>query len=462
MLFNSAEFLLIFLPTALIAFALARRSSQTAALVVLLCGSLIFYSVWTVKYTPALILSMLVNFWIAKRLQQQRSKRLLAAGIVVNLAPLLWIKYAHWVGGLIGVDIDAMELPLGISFVTFLQIAFLVEAWSGKLPPVHGLRYLVFVSYFPHLIAGPILRYGEIDPQLRKIGKVRVTDEQIARAMLLIVVGLFKKVVLADKVGAVVDPIYASAATATFWEAWTAAIGYTVQLYLDFSGMCEIALGVSLLFGITIPLNFFSPYKAPTITDFWRRWHMTLSAWFRDFVYVPLGGNRHGLMRALAALLTTMLLAGIWHGAANTFVLWGLMHGVMLAAHKLWLRQPRRLPDWAGHWLTLGAVVLAWVPFRATSVSDTTSLWAAMAGLKGVALPDALAPLMPWLPATSMRVSGAELVVFATMLVILATAKNVHEWRLSPGLRWSAGVTTAAMAVGFSLSQPTTFIYWNW
>lgn len=462
MLFNSPEFLFIFLPLALLAFGVALRLNKAAALGVLLVASILFYSVWTFKYVPALLASMAVNYALGRALQSRPTRRLLAAGVALNLAPLLWIKYAHWLGGLAGVEIPVQELPLGISFVTFLQIAFLVEAWAGKLPPIHGLRYAVLVSYFPHLIAGPILRYGEIDPQLRAPKLLGTDDARLAKALLLIVVGLFKKVVLADWIGSIVDPIYANPESATLWSAWTAAVGYTCQLYLDFSGMCEIAMGVSMLFGVTIPLNFWSPYRAKTVSAFWRQWHMTLGAFFRDFVYVPLGGNRRGQARAAAALMITMVLAGVWHGAANTFLLWGALHGAALVAHKQWQSDGLRMPAPAAHMLTLLFVVCTWVVFRAASVEDATHLWKAMLGLNGLVLPAALAQSLGMEGSSVGALTGVELIAFVAGLAMLASLPNVHEWTLRPRPRWGAAMAAGALMVSFSLSKPTTFIYWTW
>jgi D-alanyl-lipoteichoic acid acyltransferase DltB (MBOAT superfamily) len=259
-----------------------------------------------------------------------------------------------------------------------------------------------------------------------------------------------------------VDPLFASASSLELWSAWTAALGFAVQLYVDFSAFCEIALGVSMLFGIAIPLNFFSPYRSTNITDFWRSWHMTLGRFFRDFVYIPLGGNRHGLVQSVAALSIAMFLAGLWHGAATTFVLWGLLHAALLAAHKLWRRSHFTVPRFPAQGLTLTCVIAGWVLFRATSVSDALAIWGAMIGTHGVLAPSAIASALPWLPAASeSRMTGAELPLLIVMLVALARMRNIHEWRLSPTTRWAAFVGVSSLAAAFSFGNATPYLYFQ-
>lgn len=468
MLFNSVEFLFIFLPIALGAFLLARRHSNDATLVVLFCLSLAFYSYWNWRNTPLIVGSVIVNYFFAKALETSRSKRLLWTAIAANLAPLVWFKYAHWLGSLVGLDLPLQELPLGVSFVTFLQIAFVVDVWSGRVANVRALPYSVFVTYFPHLISGPILRYREISPQLGRLTERDPDrDERIARALLLIIVGLFSKVAIADTLTTYIDPLHARAQSLTFWDAWTAALGYSVVLLADFSGFCSVALGVSLLFGVTIPINFWSPYRATSITDFWRRWHITLGMWFRDYVYIPLGGNRKGWSREMAALVVTFFLAGLWHGAANTFVVWGLLHAAMIIVHRAWQRFGRPLPDGAGQVLTLLGVVIAWVPFRSSSMSDAIGIWSSMLGLNGFTLPDSLSVFRDYLPSFVTFVpvatlSGVELFVILAILGGMATLPNVNEWKLQPQPRWAAAMGCMALVIAFSLSRPSPYLYWQW
>lgn len=468
MLFNSVEFLFLFLPATLIAFAAARRYGERASLALLLLASLIFYSAWNWRYTPWLLASVVTNFALAKVLEKHKSPAILWSAIALNLAPLIWAKYAPWLGAMAGLNIQATELPLGISFVTFLQIAFVVDVWAGRTKAVRPLPYCVFVTWFPHLISGPILRYAEISPQLARVNESHPRrDEQIARALLLILTGLFSKVVIADTVAVYVDPLFARAQVLVWWEAWTAAIGYSVQLYFDFAGFCSVALGVSLLFGIRLPINFNSPYRATSVTDFWRRWHISLSTWFRDYVYVPMGGNRRGRAREFVALVTTFFLAGLWHGAAWTFVIWGLLHAAMIVVHRTWTRARMSMPDAAGQLLTVLGVVLAWVPFRAANMSDALRIWEAMAGLHGFAAPAGIAALGDYLPGFIRFVpvpglSGSELIILLAVLCAAATLPNVNDWKLSPTPRWATALAGVALLVAFSLSRPTQYLYWQW
>jgi len=300
-----------------------------------------------------------------------------------------------------GFQLERILLPIGISFFTFTQIAYLVDAYQGKARESNPVHYLLFVSYFPHLIAGPILHHSEMMPQFadRRTYRFDVTNFGIGAAFFFI--GLLKKVVLADGVQPFVAPVFEADPSyrLTFLEAWLGALAYAMQLYFDFSGYSDMAIGLSKMFNIDLPLNFNSPYKAHNIVEFWRRWHMTLSRFLRDYLYVPLGGNRHGRPRRYANLMATMLLGGLWHGAGWNFVIWGGLHGVYLACNYAWQgfrvnvlghdlerhTVPGRVAATA---LTFLSVVLAWVFFRATSLSAALNILQGMAGLHGVVLPE--------------------------------------------------------------------------
>ena len=296
-------------------------------------------------------------------------------------------------------------LPLGISFFTFTQIAFLADAYYGKAREFNFVHYGLFVTYFPQLIAGPVLHHAEMMPQFRERATYRFSWENTAVGLTIFVIGLFKKVMLADGVGAYAKPVFDAAAAGvqlSALEAWCGALAYTFQLYFDFSGYSDMAIGLSRLFGIVLPLNFHSPYKAANIIDFWRRWHMTLSRFLRDYLYIPLGGNRKGQVRRYMGLMATMILGGLWHGAGWTFVLWGTLHGVYLAINHGWRALRRRLGHDIGHttrWgracgvlLTFIAVVVGWVLFRSADLAAAGVMLKAMAGGNGLVLPDF------WLP----------------------------------------------------------------
>ena len=288
-------------------------------------------------------------------------------------------------------------LPLGISFFTFTQIAFLVDVYRGKVREYDPVHYVLFVTYFPHLIAGPVLHHGQIMPQFADASIYRPSANNIAVGLAIFVIGLGKKVLLADTFSGYADPVFASAeagATPATAAAWFGALAYTLQLYFDFSGYCDMAIGVSRMFNVQLPMNFASPYQARNIIEFWRRWHMTLSQFLRDYLYIPLGGNRHGEWQRYVNLMITMLLGGLWHGASWTFVAWGGLHGLYLVMNHLWRRvragasagthspAANSLIGSATSWaLTFAAVVMAWVLFRAETLSGAWTMLRAMAGM---------------------------------------------------------------------------------
>ena len=318
-----------------------------------------------------------------------------------NLALIGYFKYAGFfvstVAALSGAEwrIEAIVLPLAISFFTFQQIAFLVDAYRHESSERNFLSYCLFVTFFPQLIAGPIVHHKQMLPQFARPGTFSFQPHLVSLGLTVFVLGLFKKVVLADSVAVYGTPVFAAADagnTLTFFEAWGGALAYTFQLYFDFSGYSDMAIGLALIFGIRLPINFESPYKALSITDFWRRWHITLSTFLRDYLYIALGGNRRGPVRRYINLALTMLLGGLWHGAGWTFVVWGGLHGVYLVVNHAWHRVVN--PDWvtsrlyrlAAWSITFLCVVIGWVFFRSESFSGAVAMLQAMAGFNGAAL----------------------------------------------------------------------------
>ncbi len=421
MLFSSPEFIYLFLPIVLIGFFWLARWSHRIAATWLLATSLFFYGWWNPAYLGLLIGSICFNYGMglvlareSGRPEASRRRILLAAGVCANLVLLGYFKYANFfldsANSALGTEWHAGEiiLPLGISFFTFTQIAFLVDAWRGLAREFNFIHYGLFVTYFPHLIAGPVLHHKEMMPQFGLRETYRLNWENLSIGLTIFAIGLFKKVVLADGVAPYASPVFdaaGSGAELTFLEAWAGVLAYTLQLYFDFSGYSDMAIGASRMFGVRLPLNFNSPYQALNIIDFWRRWHMTLSRFLRDYLYFSLGGNRHGKARRYANLMTTMLLGGLWHGAGWTFVIWGGLHGLYLVVNHAWssLRVTLGLPG--GRWwtrllawtTTFLAVVIAWVFFRADSVDAALSLLVSMAGGHGVAVPG------PWLEDSHWR-----------------------------------------------------------
>ena len=432
MLFNSYEFLFVFLPITLAVFHLLGRWSQGMALNWLILSSLAFYAWWQPVNVPIIGFSMLVNFVIASWLQnaseapEQAGARsaILILGIAFNIAFLGYFKYTNFLlsasNDLAGTDfvLRQIVLPLGISFITFQKIGFLIDVNSRRIKSFTLREYLLFVLFFPQLIAGPIVHYREMMPQFQ-ISSGRLERTGLAVGLTMICIGLFKKVVLADGVSVFVAPAFASASLghAPLVSAWTAALGFTLQIYFDFSGYSDMAAGLAYCVGVRLPLNFYSPLQATSIIDFWSRWHVTLTRFLTAYLYNPIllrltrrrlakglpglsGRNtRIGVFLQLLAAptLLTMLISGIWHGAGYVFALWGLLHGVYLVINHAWRLAASRLwPDKkrysqimtpVGFMLTFTAVVIAMVLFRSPDVHTAASIYKGMLGMGGVELP---------------------------------------------------------------------------
>jgi len=453
MLFNSYIFLFVFLPIAWIVFRLmARLRSATAAMLTLVAASLFFYGYWNPKLILLLLLSVAFNYSWSTWLDRARaySKLLLALGIGVNLAVLGYFKYTNFLlenlsrTGLLPQMKWNIVLPLGISFFTFVQIAYLVDIYTGAARWGGLLEYATFATFFPQLIAGPIVRQHEIIPCYRGLRLCAMSYRNVTIGLGFIALGLFKKVLLADTLSPWVDDAFGTADKLSFIEAWGASLAYTFQIYFDFSAYSDIAIGVARLFNIDLPINFNSPYKAASIIDFWRRWHITLSRFIRDYLYIPLGGNRKGTARQYVNLLATMLLAGLWHGAGWTFVLWGGLHGLYLALNHMVRRLSRRLqvrvPGWAGWMATFACVNVAWVFFRADSISRAVDILKGMAGMNGIIvksrhLPDFLVQALAAVhipvvgkTATWHYFSPHERNLLLVALVIMLALPNTWEW----------------------------------
>ncbi len=323
---------------------------------------------------------MLLNYTLGKELSLHKikdrkyvAKKLLVFGVVANLSLLGYFKYADFfivnVNSLMGTEVPLLHLalPLAISFYTFQQIAYLVDSYKQETKEYDFLNYAVFVTFFPQLIAGPIVHHSEMMPQFAKLRNKAKNYSNIALGLFIFSIGLFKKVVIADTFAIWATKGFDVAPTLNMLEAWVTSLSYTFQLYFDFSGYADMAIGLALLFNIKIPINFFSPYKATNIQDFWRRWHMTLSRFLKEYIYIPLGGNRKGEIHTYINLFATFLLAGIWHGAGWTFVFWGALHGVALMTHRAWQKLGLGMPTLLAWFITFNFINIAWVFFRATS-----------------------------------------------------------------------------------------------
>lgn len=413
MLFNSYIFIFLFLPVTVAVFHILRHVGLArAAIFSLVAASFVFYAWWSFKYLFLLSGLMLMDFFIARQIEKHRTtkrsiaKLYLVLGLVVNLAALGFYKYANFfvdnLNALTGgtLFLATIVLPIGISFFTFQKVAFLVDLYQNKIRKFNALDYALFVTFFPQLIAGPIVHHSEVIPQFEKLGKV--LPRTVIAGITIFIIGLAKKVLLADTVARYASPHFDAVVTGVhleFCTAWSAVMAYTAQIYFDFSAYSDMAIGIGLLFGIHLPVNFDSPYKSKSIIEFWRRWHITLSRFLRDYLYIPLGGNRKGKVRRYVNLLLTMLLGGIWHGAGWTFLIWGALHGFYLMVNHFWhslkLTSDNilfRLFSWA---VTFMAVIVAWVFFRAANLDTALDMLVSMAGGYGLGSLSASALFVP-------------------------------------------------------------------
>jgi alginate O-acetyltransferase complex protein AlgI len=409
MLFNSYPFIFGFFPLAFAGFFLIARYSHAFAAGWLALVSLFFYGWWSIHAVPLILGSACVNYYFGKQLtpfdnpNARTRKVYLCAALIANLALLGFFKYADFFIANANLALDVFHekqinalhvvLPIGISFYTFTQIAFLVDCWQGKVRERNFTHYLLFVTYFPHLIAGPVLHHSQMMPQFAKPETYRLNFDKLAIGITVFTIGLAKKLLIADPLGEHADALFSlvgAGSTPQFFASWFGVLAYTFQIYFDFSGYTDMAIGLSLFFGIRLPINFYSPYKATSIIDFWRRWHISLSTFLKDYLYIPLGGNRLGTFRRYVNLLVTMLLGGLWHGANWTFVLWGAVHGMLLAVNHAWRELAGGEGDFgplgkAVCWLaTFVSVCFAWVLFRAKNIADAETIYSAMLGFKGI------------------------------------------------------------------------------
>ncbi len=522
MLFNSIEFIAFFLPAVLLVFYLLRFSQPLWVSVSwLVVASLFFYAWWKPAYLLIMTASIFFNYGIGIYLDRLRSGRfsVLCVGVIGNLALLGYFKYTNFlidnVNAHLNFDfhVQTIVLPLAISFFTFQQIAYIVDTYRRKDREMDFLRYCLFVTFFPQLIAGPIVHHNEMMPQFAKRLCKQKIPLDMAVGISIFVIGLFKKMVLADGVAVYATPVFDAASvgvTLSFFEAWFGSLAYTLQIYFDFSGYSDMAIGLARMFGIRLPINFDSPYKAQNIIDFWRRWHITLSRFLRDYLYFPLGGNRKGNMRRYVNLITVMLLGGIWHGAGWTFAVWGLLHGSYLLFNHAWHDLRARMGFDAGHstWLgrrfaqalTLLAVIIAWVFFRSADLPTAISVLSSMFGLHGISLLHGLqayfSPVqLQWMHAYHIRFDGmfyngladfnsGIIWVFALFLVALLAPNTQSMMRYykptigvynrfgvltGSGMRWRINMLYGVIVGGaffiactkWLAAAPSEFIYFN-
>ncbi len=465
MLFNSYVFLFGFLPPVLVGtWALRNKNLR---LLFLTMASWAFYAWWDWRFLPLMLSTTTVDYVAAlmiHRTEVARRRNLwLIGSLAVNLGLLGYFKYAGFflnslngIGKAIGAPVGLPDLhillPIGISFYTFNSMSYTIDVWRKRVEPTrHVLEYTTFVALFPHLIAGPIVRFVDLQPQLRA-PRPKLTSDAAGVGAYFFTCGLVKKLLIADQLSPHVDALFANSTQLGFVGSWAAAIGYSLQLYFDFSGYSDMAVGLAWLIGFRFPQNFNSPYKAVNVSDFWRRWHMSLSAWFRDYLFIPLGGSRRGAKRTVVNLVITMFLAGLWHGAAWTFVVWGLVHGAALGIHGV-LERAGLTPksSTVNRVLTFLYVVAAFVIFRAPNLHVAGTILSRMLGTAGV---ESLSTLQTFLP-------GRFIVLLLACLVFVQFAPNTWQLKLRPRLFYGLATGAAAAIAVMSIAVPHPFIYFQ-
>jgi D-alanyl-lipoteichoic acid acyltransferase DltB (MBOAT superfamily) len=455
MLFQSQEFALLFLPISVIGYYLVARSAA-ARQYFLIAISLFFYGWWDVRFIPLLI-SQIWFTWLLARAQERTGRNeWLVLGIVLNLYSLATFKYLDFligsIEGAIGTTLPRahLVLPIGISFFSFQLISYMADRMR-KDAPIYGLRpFALFVLLFPHLISGPIVRHNELVPQFDEDPRREGIWARISLGLFLFTIGLAKKVLLADRLAQVADQLFAQARTLqlNFGEAWSATLAFTFQLIFDFSGYTDMAIGIALLFGILLPENFRRPYLSTDLREFWQRWHITLSHFIRDYLYIPLGGSRTGPVRYVCAVMVAMGICGLWHGAGWTFMAWGLWHGAGLVVCRGWKSLKRPLPGAIGWAMTMVFVIVGWVVFRAADFQTTASILGSLAGAAGF----------------DGRLQVPALITIAALVSVLVP--STHEIRDMRPMPWPSIAVATAVLAGYCLLEvgngpPLNFVYFQ-
>lgn len=490
MLFNSWQFILAFLPITFgVYFYLNRARLTIAAKVWLVLANLFFYSFWNINYLALILTSMMFNFALGSSLGKESNsliarisrKKTLFFGVAVNLIALGFFKYATFAVGNFNqifnssFPLPTIVLPLAISFFTFQQIAYLVDSYYQETKEYDFLNYALFVTFFPQLIAGPIVHHKEMMPQFASPKNLFIRYDNILQGLFIFGIGLFKKVAIADTFSTWVTAGFDSDKVLDFYAAWATSLSYTFQIYFDFSGYCDMAIGLALLFNIRLPLNFSSPYKALDIQDFWRRWHITLSRFLRNYLYIPLGGNKVSSSRTYCNLMTTFVLGGLWHGATWMFVLWGALHGAGLIIHRLWQKLGYKLPKPISWLLTFLFINFAWIFFRAETSERAITILKGMFNFGTKTTTPQRIPIesLAWggtlsdyilkvIPHAAIPYLGTYCAITASMLLI--SQKNTYELmcsRLHTG-KFVAGVLIFSIGMyTMFASTSTEFLYFN-
>jgi alginate O-acetyltransferase complex protein AlgI len=487
MLFNSYEFIFIFLPiTFFIYFYLNHKRLTGASKGFLVCSSLFFYSWFNVAYLPIILSSMVFNYVIGRSLNKTckdkskgfSNKSIIFFGIFFNLSLLGYFKYTDFLieNFNLAFSSDAellhLALPLAISFFTFQQIAYLVDSYRQETKEYDFLNYALFVTFFPQLIAGPIVHHKEMMPQFSNTRNKVKNHRNIAMGLFIFSIGLFKKVIIADTFAVWATDGFDVATTLNLFEAWATSLSYTFQLYFDFSGYTDMAIGLALLFNVRLPINFNSPYKATNIQDFWRRWHMTLSRFMRDYVYIPLGGNKKGGFRTYNNLMATFVIGGLWHGAGWTFIFWGFLHGLALMVQRFWSKLGFKLWTWVAWLVTFNFVNIAWVFFRAKEWDDAVKVLNSMFSLDNIVLPTALEGRLSFLTDLGVNFGGFVeniggdfytpvwlFIGFFLVLLFKNSIQKINNFQINYKTALLSGISFTLAIL--SLNKVSEFLYFN-
>jgi len=496
MLFNSPAYIFAFLPiTLFLYFLLSRLSSKRPAKIWLVMASLFFYGWLKPEYIFLMMASIFVNHQLGRKIlhseSPHRAKAVLILGVIFNVSLLVYFKYANfivdnfsWITSTSYGPFDII-LPLAISFFTFQQIAYLVDCYGDHDKDYDFLDYSLFITFFPQLIAGPIVHHKEMMPQFSKAGNSRYEFNNFSKGVFVFSLGLFKKMAIADTFAIWATAGFDNASALTFFDAWAVSLSYTFQLYYDFSGYTDMAIGAALMFNIWLPLNFNSPYKALNIQDFWRRWHMTLSRWLRDYVYIPLGGNRISSIRTASNLFLTFVIGGVWHGAGWTFIVWGALHGIALIAHRIWQQTGVKINTAIAWFFTFMFVNATWVFFRAKDIETALNILKGMIGRNGFHVSDKFMQVLNALygvPQKIVKISNLPfhsslitlqcLLLFGVIALIAPNTMEIidrtpgHDHSRAPYYRNTIVVLAAGLTAGFAtlLLITTTgseFLYFN-
>jgi alginate O-acetyltransferase complex protein AlgI len=488
MLFNSSQFIFLFLPVIfVIYFILNRFELILAGKAWLVISSLYFYSYWNNSYLLILLFSLFGNYTFGNLLSRPKDsfknnfnrKIILFVGILFNLLVLGYYKYYNFilynVNQLVdtGIHVTNIILPLAISFFTFQQIAYLVDSYKQDCKEYDFLTYCLFVTFFPQLIAGPIVHHKEMMPQFEKLSAKKVNIKNIGLGLGLFSIGLFKKVLIADQFAIWANQGFNNIEAIHIFDAWQSSLSYTFQLYYDFSGYADMAIGLGLLFNITLPINFDSPYKATNIQIFWRCWHMTLSRWLKDYVYIPLGGSRCSSLLNLRNLFLTAFISGMWHGAGWTFLAWGSLHGLAMIIHRVWSNLGFKLNKYISWFITFNFINMAWVIFRSDSIHDALKFLRIMFNFSdwsgfGTKYLDVIGMIFQKPMATSFAPSTIDYFSFPSILIVLICVmmmRNSNQIVTESELTWKQSILFGTI-LGISIaavlaSKSTVFLYFN-